>query len=109
MNGHVTTEAGNSWPEVGMRTDQEVHSDMSRDVRKPVFGVSDQIRHKPATEDGLRLEISDMESRGSGENKGADQLRGFHEADLRLCFQRCKDPVFSRSSSYLHDRRAVNV
>ena len=28
---------------------------MSRDVRKPVFGVSDQVRHKPActaTEDG---------------------------------------------------------
>ena len=31
-------------------------------VRKPVFGVSDHVRHKPgctATEDGLRLEISD--------------------------------------------------
>ena len=22
----------------------------------------------------------------SSENKGADQLRGYHEADLRLCF-----------------------
>ena len=47
-----------------------------------------------------------MEIRGRGKNKGADQLRGFHEGDQRLCFQRCKDPVFSRSSSYLHDRRA---
>ena len=36
-------------------------------VRKPVFGVSDQVRHKPgcsATEDGYRLEISDLGSRG---------------------------------------------
>ena len=36
-------------------------------MRKPVFGVSDLVRHKPgctATEDGLRLEISDLESRG---------------------------------------------
>ena len=40
---------------------------MSLVVRKPVFRVSDQIRHKPgstATEDGLRLEILDLDSRG---------------------------------------------
>ena len=24
------------------------------------------------------------------ENKGADQLRGYREADLRLCFRICK-------------------
>ena len=38
---------------------------MSLVVRKPVFGVSDQVRHKPgctATEDSLRLEISDLGS-----------------------------------------------
>ena len=34
------------------------------------------------------------------ENKGADQLRGYHEADLRLCFRICKKPVFSRRGSY---------
>ena len=28
-------------------------------------------------------------------NKGADQLRGYREADLRLCFRMCKKPVFS--------------
>ena len=36
-------------------------------VRKPVFGVSDQVRHKPGcavTEDGWRLEISDLGRRG---------------------------------------------
>ena len=31
----------------------------------------------------------------SSENKGADQLRGFREADLRLCFGICILLVFS--------------
>ena len=35
----------------------------------------------------------------SSENKGADQLRGNREADLRLCFRICKTLVFSRSGS----------
>ena len=34
------------------------------------------------------------------ENKGADQLRGHREADLRLCFRICKKPVFPRRGSY---------
>ena len=29
------------------------------------------------------------------ENKGADQLRGYCAADLRLCFRICKKPVSS--------------
>ena len=29
------------------------------------------------------------------ENKGADQLHGYPEADLRLCFRLCKLLVFS--------------
>ena len=40
---------------------------MSLVVRKPVFGVSDQVPHKPgctATEDEYWLEISDLERRG---------------------------------------------
>ena len=40
---------------------------MSLVVRKPVFGVSDQVRHKPgcrATQDGQRLEILYSERRG---------------------------------------------
>ena len=35
-------------------------------MRKPVFRVSDQVRHKPgctATEDALRLEILDLKGR----------------------------------------------
>ena len=30
------------------------------------------------------------------ENKGADQLCSYREADLRLCFRICKKPVFSQ-------------
>ena len=38
------------------------------------------------------------------ENKDADQLRGFREADLRLGFCICKNPVFSRRGSYYNGR-----
>ena len=41
-------------------------------MRKPVFGVSDQVRHKPGcttTEDAERLEISDLGSRGIAKTK----------------------------------------
>ena len=37
------------------------------------------------------------------ENKGADQLRDYREADLRLCFRLGKNPVFSRCGSYNSD------
>ena len=48
------------------------------------------------------------------ENKGADQLRGYREADLRLCFRICKTLVFSRSGSnkilrYLSDNTKDNT
>ena len=33
------------------------------------------------------------------ENKGADQLRGHREADLRLCFRLCKLLIFSCTGS----------
>ena len=35
------------------------------------------------------------------ENKDADQLRGYREADLRLCFRPCKLLVFSRTGSFM--------
>ena len=35
----------------------------------------------------------------SSENKGADQLRGYREADLRLCFRTCRLLVFPRGGS----------
>ena len=36
------------------------------------------------------------------ENKGTDQLRGYREADLRLCIRICKNPVFSQRGSYMY-------
>ena len=62
-------------------------------MRKPVFGVSDQVRHKLDLQPqkmarGLKFQIWVEE--GSyypySENKGAV---------LRLCFRICKKPVFS--------------
>ena len=41
----------------------------------------------------------------SSENKGADQLRGFREADLRLCFRICRLLVFSLGGSFNWQRR----
>ena len=38
-------------------------------------------------------------------NKGADQLRGYREADLRLCFRICKNP-FSHNAA--HMKRVMN-
>ena len=68
-------------------------------MRKLVFRVSDQVRHKlgcTAIEDGQRLEISDLGSRGivlCSENKGADQLCSYGAADLCLCFHLHKKQI----------------
>ena len=35
-------------------------------------------------------------------NKDADQLRGYREADLRLSFRICKNPVFSWRGSNIN-------
>ena len=35
------------------------------------------------------------------ENKGADQLRGYREADLRLCFRLCRLLVFPWGGSFI--------
>ena len=35
------------------------------------------------------------------ENKGADQLRVYRQADLRLCFRICKKTVFSQRGSFI--------
>ena len=43
------------------------------------------------------------------ENKGADQLPGYREADLRLFFRICKKPVFSRRGSYIYMQDSSKV
>ena len=74
-------------------------------MRKPVLGVSDQVRHLPgctATEDGWRLEYEPSHEKPTiciWENKDADQLRGNREADQRLCFRYIDStiPLLSKS------------
>ena len=43
----------------------------------------------------FRIKIEEGLYYPCSENKGADQLRGYREADLRLCFRICKMLVFS--------------
>ena len=63
--------------------------------------VSDLVRHKPgcpATENARGLKFRILEVEGlyflCSKNKDADQLRGYREADLRLCLRMCKNLVF---------------
>ena len=52
---------------------------------------------------GLKFRIKEVEGLyyQCSENKGADQLRGYREADLRLCFRICKKPIFSHNEANL--------
>ena len=75
--------------------------ELSLVVRKPVFGVSDQVDTNLAAQPqkmagGLKFRIQKVEGYyyPCSENKGADQLRGYHEADVRLCFRIYQNPVF---------------
>ena len=69
---------------------------MSLVLRKLVFGVSDLSDTNRAARPhkmvrGLKFRMKEVEGLYylCGENKGADQLRGYREADLRLCFRIC--------------------
>ena len=42
----------------------------------------------------FRIEVEEELYYPSSENKGADQLRSYCEADLRLCFRLCRLLVF---------------
>ena len=42
----------------------------------------------------FRIEVEEELYYPSSENKGADQLRGYREADLHLCFRLCRLLVF---------------
>ena len=46
---------------------------------------------------GFKFRIKEVEDLyyPCSENEGADQLRGYREGDLRLCFHICKMLVFS--------------
>ena len=56
---------------------------------------------------GLKFRIQEVEGLYylCSENKGADQLRSYREAHLRLCFRICKKPVFSRCGSNVNPNK----
>ena len=71
-------------------------------MRKPTFWFStwsdtNQAVQSQKTARGLKFRIKKVEGLYylCSENKGADQLRGYHEADLGLCFHISKMLVFS--------------
>ena len=64
-------------------------------MRKPVFGFSDQVRHEIARGLKFRIKVEEGLYFPCSENKGADQLHGYREADLSICFRICKNPGFS--------------
>ena len=53
----------------------------------------------------FRLYVEEELYYPSSENKGADQLCGYCEADLRLCFRLCRLLVFPRGGSYCDIRK----
>ena len=82
---------------------------MSRNMRKPVSGVSTRSDTNRAAQSlnmarGLKFRIKIEEGLyyPCSEIKGAYQLRGNREVDLRLCFCICKKPSFSRRGSYMY-------
>ena len=71
-------------------------------MRKPVFEFPTWSDTNGAVQPqkiarGLKFQIKVVEGLyyTCSENKGADQLSGYREADLRLCFGICKKPVFA--------------
>ena len=45
----------------------------------------------------------------SSENKGADQLRGYREADLRHCFSHMKNRWFSHDVAHMSEARKSEI
>ena len=79
-----------------------VGNHMSHIIRKPAMWFlnrSDKNRAVQAQKiaRGWKFQIKKVEELyyPCRENKGADQLRGYREADLRLCFRICGMLVFS--------------
>ena len=81
---------------------------MSLVVKKPVFGFPTRSHANRAVQPlkmarSLKFRIYEVEGlyyRGI-ENKGADQLRGYREADLRLCFRIYAKKRFSHDAAHI--------
>ena len=81
---------------------QKIKRHMSHVTRKPTFWFptwsdTNQAVQPQKMARGLKLRISKVEGLYylCSKNIGADQLRGYREADLRLCFRICKTLLFS--------------
>ena len=79
----------------------DFHEDLSLCLRKPTIWVPTRPDTNRAVQSqkmvrGWKLWILKVEELyyPSSENKGADQLRSYCEADLRLCFRLCRLLVF---------------
>ena len=77
-------------------------------MRKPTFWFptrsdTNQAVQLQKMDRGLKFRIQKEEGLyyPCSENKGAHQLRGYREADLRLCFRICQILVFSRRGSFV--------
>ena len=80
---------------------------MSHLVRKPTMWFPNRSDTNRAVQSqkqvrSLKFRIWEEEEvyYPGSENKGADQLRSYCEADLHLCFRICRLLVFLRDSSY---------
>ena len=77
-------------------------------MRKPIIWVSTRSdTNRPAVQSqkqarSLKFQIQEEKDLyyPCGENKGADQLGSYCEADLRLCFRICRLLVFPCGGSY---------
>ena len=81
---------------------ESFQNELSRVMRKPTFWFptwSDTNQavqlHKMARVFKFRIQKEERSYYLWSENKGAGQLRGYSEADLRLCFCICKTLDFS--------------
>ena len=77
-------------------------------MRKPTFWFptwsdTNQAVQLQRMARGLKFRVEEEEGLyySCSENKGADQLRGYREADLRLYFRICQMLVFSRRGSVM--------
>ena len=59
------------------------------------------LAQKQARSLKFRIKLEEILYYPFSENKGADQLRDYREADLCLCFRICRLLVFSRGGSLL--------
>ena len=83
-----------------------IHVFFSRPVGKPTMWFpnrSDTNRPVQSQKQarGLKFWLEEELYYPSGENKGTDQIRGYREADLRLCLRLCRLLVFPCGGSFI--------